>query len=115
MSDEFILKLMFAQGVYGKPFFYVDGYRCAKYNKEIGGEEDSAHVYGVAAHIAYQRESDCFLMVKALIGAGIERVEIMSLESAIAAGKSEAVIHVDEHPRKPMPWLHVGRCKPLEV
>lgn len=108
MVDGMVMKLMFAEGTAGKKFLYTSGHRCTKHNTAVGGHIDSAHLYGEAVDIFYSRESDCFLIIKALIGAGFERIEVLSLTSAIGLGKLGAHIHVDQHHKMLMPWFHTG-------
>lgn len=108
MKDDMVMKLMFAEGTAGVKFSYTSGHRCTKHNAAVGGHIDSAHLYGEAVDIFYQRESDCFLIVKALYAAGFERIEVLSLESAIACGKKGAHVHVDQHHKMHMPWLNAG-------
>jgi hypothetical protein len=107
-EDGFVMKLMFAQGVYGKELNFTSGYRCTKQNSKVGGHIDSGHLYGVAADIFYKTPSECLLLLKAILGAGFERIEVMSLEDGIEKGKGGAHLHVDEHPKKTEPWFHIG-------
>jgi hypothetical protein len=111
MADDVVMKLMFAEGVYGRPFSFTSGFRCTKHNAAVGGAIDSAHLYGEAADIWYNKKGDCFLIVKALMGAGFERIEIFSLESALAKNKKGAHIHADQHHKVPGPWLNVDFYK----
>lgn len=113
MKDDMVMKLMFAEGISGKRFAYTSGYRCTKHNQEVGGAIDSSHLYGEGVNIFYSTEGDCFLILKALIGAGFERIEVMSLENAIALGKKGAHLHADQHHKRPMPWFHVGTYRPV--
>jgi len=110
-DDEFVMKLIFAQGVYGMIFNFTSGYRCTKHNTAVGGHIDSAHLYGEAADLFYRTEIECFLIVKALVGAGFDRIEILDLADGIAKGKGGAHIHVDQHHKKRVPWLHVAKYR----
>lgn len=110
-DDGFVMKLMFAQGVHGRPFVFTSAYRCTKHNAAEGGHIDSAHLYGEAADIFYKDETECFLILKALFGAGFERIEVKDLADGIAKGKKGANIHVDQHHKKAFPWFHVARYR----
>lgn len=41
---------------YGKPIYVNSGYRCEKLNKEVGGEEDSYHLKGLAVDLKWDKE-----------------------------------------------------------
>ncbi len=43
---------------YGEPIQITSGYRCPKYNKEVGGVTYSAHVFGMALDIACKNRDD---------------------------------------------------------
>jgi len=111
MRDEVVMKLMFAEGTSGIKFEYTSGYRCPQHNADVGGVADSAHIYGEAVDIFYRTETVCLRVVRALLAAGFERIEVYSLEEAIAAGAGGAKIHVDMHHKRVMPWFHIGRKK----
>jgi len=107
-SIEFATLLLFAQGVYGKEFTITSGYRCPNKNKAEKGLEDSASLYGEHADIAYWKTVDAFLIIKALIGAGFERLRVYPLDQAFRIGKKTAHIHVDRHPKYQEPTFTVG-------
>lgn len=61
MDDSFMQKLNAIRSELGRPMFATSGYRCAEYNKSIGGHRNSAHMHGKAVDIkridgAYTRE-----------------------------------------------------------
>lgn len=41
---------------YGKPIYVNSGYRCEELNKEVGGEEDSYHLKGLAVDLRWDKE-----------------------------------------------------------
>lgn len=41
---------------YGKPIYVNSGYRCEELNKEVGGEENSYHLKGLAVDIRWDKE-----------------------------------------------------------
>ena len=51
VTMEFIRKLQLLRDICGHSLPIDSGYRCATYNKQIGGAGDSRHVYGDAADI----------------------------------------------------------------
>ena len=93
-SSEFAGMLYFAQGVYGKVFTIDSGARCPKHNKDVGGDPDSASLFGEHADLAFPTPADLFLMIKALFGAGFERFMLYPRH-----------LHVDRHPRGPTPYF----------
>lgn len=68
----------------GVPFRITSGYRCESKNKKVGGVDDSAHVRGLAADIYTADSRERFIIIRALLDAGFERV-----------GVSENFIHAD--------------------
>lgn len=75
MDMTFILKLQTLRNLIGKPLVITSGYRCAKHNAEVGGEPDSAHLYGWAADIQTPDHKFRFnLLLKAVVSAGISRI-----------------------------------------
>lgn len=52
MVDEFLVKKLQAlRDMIGAPIEVVSGYRTPEYNKQVGGVDDSQHLYGKAADI----------------------------------------------------------------
>ncbi len=51
VHPELVRKLEGLRNVVGAPVFIASGYRCAKYNKAVGGAENSYHLFGMAADI----------------------------------------------------------------
>lgn len=43
---------------WGKPLYVTSGYRCPKHNKEVGGSDMSAHVFGLALDIGFKTADD---------------------------------------------------------
>lgn len=52
MNEGFMNALVRLRKVYGKPMKVTSGFRDPSYNKQIGGADNSAHIYGKAADIA---------------------------------------------------------------
>lgn len=59
MNPELIELLQAIRDKIGKPILITSGYRCEKYNRQVGGAKHSQHVLGNAADIKVQdREMD---------------------------------------------------------
>lgn len=76
ISTQFVNLLDKARKMAGTPFIINSGYRCHKHNKEIDGKPDSAHLKGLAADIQAKGSLHRFLIVKALIDVGFQRIGI---------------------------------------
>ena len=55
VNMELVIKLEELRKQLGLPIIITSGYRCPKHNKEVGGVEDSQHLYGNAADIKVKR------------------------------------------------------------
>lgn len=84
-----------ARGEAGIPFIVTSGYRCAEYNKKIGGVVDSAHTRGYAADIAIND-----LNKDAIVNALKKHFRRVGIASNF--------VHVDCDPDKPTPvyWTY---------
>jgi zinc D-Ala-D-Ala carboxypeptidase len=51
MNEGFMNALVRLRKVYGKPMAVSSGFRDPSYNKQIGGADNSAHIYGKAVDI----------------------------------------------------------------
>lgn len=51
---ELIIKLEELRALVGRPIIVLSGYRCPEHNKEVGGADNSQHLYGKAADIKVQ-------------------------------------------------------------
>lgn len=51
MNEGFMNALVKLRKVYGKPMAVSSGFRDPAYNKQIGGADNSAHIYGKAVDI----------------------------------------------------------------
>lgn len=54
----------------------TSGYRCKKYNQEVGGADGSAHIHGLAADISCNTNQLRYEIVRAAIHFGIHRIGI---------------------------------------
>jgi len=70
MIDEALLsKLEALRVLWGMPLVLTSGYRCEKYNKEVGGVPNSLHLQGRAVDVAVKEEDQGrFLTMAKLIG-----------------------------------------------
>lgn len=99
MDEEVLIDLDLAREKAGIPFVITSDYRTPKYNREIGGVEDSAHTKGLAVDIAaheWDRETRNLVIV-ALVDCGFRRI-----------GEAESFIHADQDDSKPSPatWVY---------
>ena len=81
MSDEFILMLDEARNCAGIPFKITSGFRTKEHNESLRKRgfkavKNSAHLKGLAADISCTTSAKRWLIVDALIFAGITRIGI---------------------------------------
>ena len=95
-DPELIRMLQAARNLYGKSMIISSGCRCIKHNRTVGGATNSAHITGKAADILTPTGIDRYLIIKALIQAGFERLGI---------NFNKKFIHVDVDYSKPSPTI----------
>jgi uncharacterized protein YcbK (DUF882 family) len=81
ISDKLLQLLDEARGLdyikdNGIKFIINSGYRCQKHNAEVGGKSESAHTEGLAADIKVTGSRNRFLILKALMDVGFNRIGI---------------------------------------
>lgn len=76
ISPVLVQLLDTARSTSGIPFIITSGYRCPKHNKNVGGVNDSQHIYGNAADIAWKDYNQLYVMINALLLAGFNRIGI---------------------------------------
>ena len=96
---EFVSMLDEAREIAGIPFHINSGCRCKEHNTEVGGRENSAHIFTkylktTAADIKCKTYRRRFIIVRALQEAGFTHIGIAS-----------DFIHVDSDQRKAI-WLY---------
>ena len=74
MDAAFLSKLERARVQANTPFVITSGFRCPAHNKAVGGKPASAHLEGKAVDISYKDSNKAFLILKALIDAGFNRI-----------------------------------------
>jgi len=86
-----------ARDVSDIPYVLTSGKRTRAYNKQVGGVENSAHLTGEGADIAYATSSECYKIVNGLLEAGFTRI-----------GIGEDFVHADIAKDKPqgVVWLY---------
>tara|TARA_B100000965_G_C19530628_1_gene730931 strand:+ start:738 stop:1115 length:378 start_codon:yes stop_codon:yes gene_type:complete len=85
MCPDFLELLDFARGQAGIPFKINSGYRTESHNKKLAKSSNkSSHLVGKAVDIACSNARDRFIIIRALIDAGFDRI-----------GVSDSFIHVD--------------------
>ena len=95
-NPELIRMLQDARDLYGKPMHITSGCRCIKHNRNVGGAANSAHIPGMAADIATPTGADRYLMIKALLASGFNRIGI---------NFKKRFIHADIDESKPHPTI----------
>lgn len=78
VTDEMITIINLARDVADTPFVITSGTRCEKHNKNVGGESESSHMYGLAADIACTDSRSRGMIISALYSVGISRIGIAS-------------------------------------
>ena len=97
MNDVFIQMLTQARGLAGVPFTITSGYRCAAHDDAIGGKDNSAHVFGMAADIFCNNSRNRCLIRTALIKVGFHRIGI---------GKDFIHVDIDGTKDREVIWLY---------
>lgn len=97
MSSVLMSKLNKAREIAGVPFTVTSGFRCETHNKNVGGVENSSHVFGYAVDIKASSSMEREKVLNGLIKAGFDRI-----------GIAKTFIHVDVDPNKPkgVCWLY---------
>lgn len=86
LDETFVQKLDQARGLSGVPFIITSGLRSPSENQSIpNAVQDSAHLSGLAVDLAVADSQSRFLVVKALLDCGFNRIGIYS-----------AHVHVDD-------------------
>ena len=76
MDKQFLTKLEHARELAGIPFKITSGYRSVKHNREVGGVQNSSHLFGLAADIAVGSGNERYIILNALIRAGFKRIGV---------------------------------------
>lgn len=76
MDKNFLELLDEARHIASTPFRITSGYRCPEHNKNVGGVPGSSHTKFVACDIHCDDSARRYLIVSALLKAGITRVGI---------------------------------------
>ncbi|PCJ57920.1 MAG: peptidase M15 [Rhodospirillaceae bacterium] len=78
-----------ARGIAGISFVITSGYRTKEHNKKVGGVDSSAHTSGYAADIRVKDGRQRYLITRACMNAGFNRI-----------GIAGTFIHIDNDPTK---------------
>ena len=84
MDEGFIHQLNVAREFAGIPFVINSGYRCERHNRKVGGVSRSRHLLGQAVDIRCTSSRDRFVILQALLVAGLVSFSI-----------AKTYIHVD--------------------
>ena len=90
MKPEFLQRLDNARSIAKIPFGINSGFRTIAHNAKVGGVDSSSHTQGWAADISCKDGAKRWIMINALLKAGINRI-----------GVSSSFIHADCDPTKP--------------
>lgn len=74
LKTELVEKLDKARGIAGIPFVINSGYRTMSKNEDVGGVEDSSHIYGEAVDLRARNSNEHFIITKALMEVGFNRI-----------------------------------------
>ena len=85
MDQEFLLKLDRAREVAQIPFKINSAWRSKEKNQAVGGKPNSSHLKGLAVDISVTDSRSRFIVLKALIEVGFNRI-----------GVAKTFIHVDD-------------------
>lgn len=87
VNDKLMSMLDNARTIAQIPFIITSGLRTKEHNAEVGGEQDSAHLSGLAVDLACSDSLARYTMVYSLFVAGFKRIEI---------GKNHIHVDIDE-------------------
>lgn len=76
LDPKLVLMLDDAREFAGIPFVITSGLRTPEHNEMIGGVQDSAHLKGLAVDLRCRNSNERFLIIKGLMEAGFNRIEI---------------------------------------
>ena len=97
MDKDFLRRLDTARGIAGIPFIINSGYRTAAHNEKVGGRVGSSHKKGLAVDIGYKGSRQRYIITKALMEVGINRIGI---------GKTFIHADVDKNKDEDVIWLY---------
>jgi uncharacterized protein YcbK (DUF882 family) len=89
MDADFLAKLDKARELANIPFIINSAYRNADQNARVGGKPNSSHLKGLAVDIRANDSSTRYIVLKALISIGFNRI-----------GVASSFIHVDDDKEK---------------
>ena len=95
-NPELVRMLQATRDLYGKSIKITSGCRCIKHNAVSGGTPNSAHIQGKAVDIATPTGADRYLLIKALLASGFDRIGI---------NFKSRFIHADIDDSKPHPTI----------
>jgi uncharacterized protein YcbK (DUF882 family) len=78
INPELLQRLHYARELAGIPFNINSWCRCDKHNAKVGGVKGSSHTKGYAVDIKVKGDRERFIILKALIMAGFERMGVYS-------------------------------------
>lgn len=97
MDNDFVLLLNEARKVANIPFIINSGYRSKSHNAKVGGKKNSSHLKGLAVDIKCTNSRDRYIIIKALLSVGFNRIGI---------NKSFIHVDIDESKKHSVSWLY---------
>lgn len=97
MDKLFIKKLTQARIIANIPFIINSGYRSKSHNAKVGGKKNSSHLKGLAVDIKCTNSRDRYIIIKALLDCGFNRIGI---------NKSFIHVDLDESKSHQVSWLY---------
>ncbi|MBF0486741.1 MAG: peptidase M15 [Nitrospirae bacterium] len=97
ISPELVATLDKVRETAGIALRITSGSRCAKHNEAVGGKSDSAHLTGLAADIAIGGSHERYLVSKAAIAVGVDRMGI---------GMNLVHLDIDKDKSQQVTWLY---------
>ena len=94
MDDAFMVKLNQARAASEIPFVITSAWRCVKHNIDVGSHSTN-HPSGKAVDIRCKNGADRFVIVKALLGAGM-----------LGIGIGKSFVHCDTNREMPVIFLY---------
>jgi uncharacterized protein YcbK (DUF882 family) len=93
MDPTALAQFDIAREISGAPYHINSGARCAKYNAEIGGKPNSAHIRGLAFDIRFDDEVVMLKIIVGLTKAGFCRIGINIAKKFIHADCDSLLPH----------------------
>lgn len=95
MDREFVLRLDSLRERLGSVLIVTSGYRCAEYNKKIGGSPNSKHIQGLAVDLKVNSSTHRYKILKEAFQMNFSGV-----------GHGSTFIHLDDRTNGTVSWTY---------